>query len=529
MFIQTLYKKTKNKTYSSTVLMESYREDGKVKHRIISNLSKWPQKLIDQLDDFLKGKAVTNLNELFFSQGKSCGGLIVVKEIAKRLGIIKALGNSEQAKLALTQIIGRIFTQSSRLHLSQVWSEDHALEEVIGVSDFNEFNLYDNLDWLAQNQSKIEKQLFEFRHKTTTLPEIYLYDVTSSYLEGEYNELARYGYNRDNKKGKKQIVIGLMCDREGYPVCVEVFEGNTNDTKTVKKQLEKLKNTFGIERVVFVGDKGMLGKVQIEEITSDEYKWNYITSISKAQINKLLKDGVFQMSLFDDKIVEIEHQKIRYVLRRNPMREMEIEENRNSKIEKIRHKIDEKNKYLKEHKKASEEVALRNISNYIKKLKLNSFVGVQVIEREITIQIDNEAKDEAGKLDGCYVIKTDVPKELIEKETIHDKYKDLSKVEFAFRTIKTTIEEIRPIFVRKETRTRGHVLICMLAYMIVKYLTDTLSELDITRKSTLDTLDAIQYNIYEFKTGKIKILPSKFHKHQQDILDKLKIKLPKYL
>jgi transposase len=509
--------------------MESYRVDGKVKHRIISNLSKWPQTLIDQLDDFLKGKSVTDLNELNFSQGKSCGGLIVVKEVAKRLGILKALGNSHQAKLALTQIAGRIFTQSSRLHISQVWSKDHALNEIFGVPGFDETDLYENLDWLAQNQASIEKKLFNSRHKTGTLPEIYLYDVTSSYLEGEQNELARYGYNRDNKKGKKQIVIGLLCDGGGYPVCVEVFEGNTNDTKTVKNQLEKLKRLYGIERLIFVGDKGMLGKTQIEQITSQEYKWNYITSISKAQINKLLKEGVFQMSLFDDKIAEIEHEGIRYILRRNPIREQEMENNRKSKIAKVKGKIDEKNKYLKEHKKAKEEVALKNLNQYIQKLKLSKILSLKLSGRIISIEQNEEAMDEAKKLDGCYVIKTDAPREIIGKDKVHKKYKDLSKVEFAFRTIKTTIEEIRPIFVRKEQRTRGHVLICMLAYMIIKYITDKLFDLEISRKSIFETLDSIQYSNYKFKSGTIKILPSKFHEHQTEIFERLNIKMPKYL
>ncbi len=150
----------------------------------------------------------------------------------------------------------------------------------------------------------------------------------------------------------------------------------------------------------------MLGKTQIEQITSQEYKWNYITSISKAQINKLLKEGVFQLSLFDDKIAEIEHEGIRYILRRNPIREQEMENNRKFKIAKVKEKIDEKNKYLKEHKKAKEEVALKNLNQYIQKLKLSKILSLKLSERTISIEQNEEAMDEAKKLDGCYVVKS---------------------------------------------------------------------------------------------------------------------------
>jgi len=529
MFVQKVTKKVGDKVYVSYLLMENYREGDKVKHRIISNISKWPEKLIFQFEDLLKGKAITSLEDLNYAQGKSCGGIIVVKEIAKRLGIIEALGNDKDGLLALLQITGRIFTQGSRLHLAESWSKNHAVSEVLNIENFDEDDLYANLDWLTNNQTEIEKIIFKHRCKGS-ISEIYLYDVTSSYFEGTKNELSEFGYNRDGKKGKKQIVIGLLCDKEGYPVSVEVFEGNTNDTKTVSNQLKKLKEEFGVERVVFIGDKGMIKQQQIDTITSDDYKWNYITTITKAQIETLLNKHVIQLSMFDDELTEVTDNDIRYILRRNPIRADEINETRISKIKKIEDKIQLKNQYLQEHPKANVSTAQQEMLKLINRLKADKFINCFNEGRTLYINIAKEDElKELAKLDGCYVIKTDLPKDTIDKDTIHKRYKDLALVESAFRIEKTTLEEIRPIYVRKKSRTRGHVFVCMLAYIIIKYIIDTTETLGYTKKHILDSLDSIQYMKYNFEKKAVKILPSELMEHQMKMLEKLNIKLPRYL
>jgi len=321
MFIQRIHKKTKKKTYTSVVLMESYREGKKVKHHIISNLSKWPEKLVLDFEKLLKDKEINTVSDLELSNGKSFGAISAVREIAERLGIKQALGRGKQAQLALFQIAGRIISQGSRNYLANEWVKNQAVERVFKLKGFTEDTLYDNLDWLSKNQHTIERKLYNNRNKGKPIKEIFLYDVTSSYLEGNNNELAAYGYNRDKKKGKKQIVIGLLTDSEGYPVSVEVFTGNTGDTQTVSSQLKKLKDNFGVERVIFVGDKGMVKSNQIDEITSSEYKWNYLTTITKQQIRTLIKTNVIQLNLFDKDIVEVEAEdNVRYILRRNPVR-----------------------------------------------------------------------------------------------------------------------------------------------------------------------------------------------------------------
>ena len=526
MFIQRIHKKTAKKTYTSVVLMENYREGKKVKHRIISNLSKWPPELIAGFEKLLKGEKITTVSDLKLSQGKSAGGIFAVSEIAKRLGIKQALGYSEQSKLALIQIAGRILSQGSRNYIAGEWKQSQATDKVFKISDFDKYDLYKNLDWLCQNQDKIEKKLFAYRNQTGKIKDLFLYDVTSSYLEGSKNELAEYGYNRDKKKGKKQIVIGLLTDNKGYPVSVEVFRGNTGDTKTVSNQLKKLKENFAAERVIFVGDKGMVKSSQIAEIESDEYKWNYLTTITKGQIKKLISQNVLQLDLFAEKIIEVKTEdNTRYILRRNPVRAEELTKNRQSKIDVIKAFVSEQNTYLKEHKKAQTEVALKRIQSKISKLKLKKIIELAEKERLITAAVDAEAQKKAEELDGCYVVKTNVPSEDLDTQTAHDRYKDLAKVEFAFRTMKTTLEEIRPLYLQKESRTRGHVFIVMLAYMIIKYITDKLAKLDYSRKFIFESLDKINYLQYTYEKEILNIIPQNLLSHQEEIINGLNLKL----
>jgi len=204
MFIQRIHKKTAKKTYTSVVLMENYREGKKVKHRIISNLSKWSPKLISDFEKLLKGEKITTISDLNLSQGKSVGGIFAISEIAKRLGIKHALGYSKQSNFAMIQIAGRMLAQGSRNYLANEWKQTQAIDKVFKIKDFNKYDLYKNLDWINENQDKIEQKLFAYRNKNEKIKEIFLYDVTSSYLEGSKNELAEFGYNRD-KNSRVQL------------------------------------------------------------------------------------------------------------------------------------------------------------------------------------------------------------------------------------------------------------------------------------------------------------------------------------
>ena len=352
---------------------------------------------------------------------------------------------------------------------------------------------------------------------------MYLYDVTSSYLEGQQNELGEYGYNRDGKKGKKQIVVGLLTDQEGFPLSVETFKGNTSDQATVWSQIRKLKERFGAKEITLVGDQGMLKTPQQDALNGEDF--HFITAITKAQINKLLKTGVFQLGLFDIELCEIEADDVRYILRRNPKRRDEIRENRNNMIQKARRLSVDRNEYLRDHPKADPEVAQRKVNSYLKRRKLTTFCEVALADRILSLAIDEEAKEEYEKLDGCYVIKTDLKPEEAGAKEIHDRYKDLAYVEQAFRKKKTVLLEERPVYVRKASRTRGHMVVVELAYMIGYYIKDYWKEIDCTINEGIDELSTINANVIRIGSKEIAMVP-KPRKRAAQLLKALHIKLP---
>jgi transposase len=491
IFVANMYIESTTKgNHTTHLLRESYREGGSVKHHTLGNLTKCKPEEISAMKMALAHKGDLNSlyslqQDLVIEQGLSFGGVYVIYQIAKRLGIEKALGNSRDGKLALWQIIARILDQGSRLSAVRL-AQSHACCSILDLETFNEDDLYNNLDWIAERQGQIEDSLFRTAYKEET-PNIYLYDVTSSYLEGKCNELGEFGYNRDGKKGKKQIVIGLLCDSEGVPLSTKVFKGNTLDPKTVSEQIKRISSRFGGKAITFVGDRGMIKSESIEELAQEGF--HYITGITKPQIEKLLKDETLQMSLFDNDLAEITTKTgIRYVMRRNPIRQIEIQNTRKEKLEKIIKESIKLTTYLKEHKRAKEETAQKKILKRIDKLKVGNWLTSSIENREIKIRIDEEKLKEEEKLDGCYVLKTDIPKELANKETIESRYKDLSHVETAFRTSKTTGLELRPINVRLETRTRGHVFVVMLAYKIIKELVKLWEESNCTVMENIDKL-----------------------------------------
>ena len=467
------------KTYRRALLRNSYRKNGKVHHDTVANLSKCNPDEIDVLKFALKNKQT--LKELEIPgkkvetrQGRSVGSVWVLHQLSKRLGIEKALGRCREAKLSLWMVISAVIGSVSRLSATRL-AQSHAACDILRLDGFCEDDLYSALDWLCENQQKIEDRLFKNRYESR-IPNLFLYDVTSSYFEGDKNELARYGHDRDGKKGKKQIVIGLLTDDEGYPVSCEVFQGNTKDNQTFKDQVDKVAKRFGIKKVTFVGDRGMIKSAQISDLSPDDY---YITALTKPQIEKLLREDVFQMELFDKTICEAIDEEIRYVLRCNPIRVKEIRENRQNKLEVVNKLCAKKTQYLAEHPRATVKVAKGNIKKLISKLRIDKWTKVRSKGRILSVEIDDTELSEIEKLDGCYAIKTNLSATDASKETIHDRYKSLAEVEWAFRTMKTTLLHIRGIYVRKANRTRAHVFAIMLAYVIAYELRRLWQDIDI--------------------------------------------------
>ena len=321
---------------------------------------------------------------------------------------------------------------------------------------------------------------------------LFLYDVTSSYLEGTQNELGAFGYNRDGKRGKKQIVIGLLCDEEGEPLSVEVFAGNTQDTRTVAAQARKVAERFGGGAVTFVGDRGMIKSAQMEDLGREGF--HYITAITKAQIATLLAKGTIQMDLFDQPLAEVVAQTgERYVLRRNPVRAREMETARADKLARLERDARERNVYLAAHPRARVATALKALGRHAERLRVGGWVEVIPDEekRVVELRADAEERSEDAKLDGCYVLKTDLAPAAASTESVHGRSTDLALVEQAFRTSKTVELELRPIHVRLATRTRGHVLVVMLAYRLVRELARCWSTLDATVQEGLNELSSL--------------------------------------
>lgn len=492
MFIDDQTYTVDGRTYRRTLLRNSYRKNGKVCHDTIANLSKCDSEEVEAIKFALANRKDLAALKVQGQGVKTRQGLIVgsvwlLYQLAKRLGLVSALGRSEKAKQALWMVISAIIGSVSRLSATRL-AQSHAACDILGLDLFCEDDLYTAMDWLSDRQQVIERRLFNGYYQDKK-PDMYLYDVTSSYFEGDQNELSDYGYNRDGKKGKKQIVIGLLTDDDGRPVSCEVFQGNTRDTKTFKSQVDKVARRFGIKKVTFVGDRGMIKSAQVKDLSIEKY--HYITALTKPEIKTLLNKNIIQLNFFDETECEVEADGIRYIYRRNPVRASEIRESRKSKLSKLCALCVKKTKYLAEHPRARVDVATRVVEEKALKLKIDKWADICIDHRNLSVKVKKKVLGEEEKFDGCYVIKTDLSVETASKQTVHDRYKSLSEVEWAFRTMKTTLLNIRGIFVRKASRTRAHVFTIMLAYLVAYELRRFWRDVEVTIEEGIEELSSL--------------------------------------
>ncbi len=519
------------KVYESIYLRESYRDGPHVRKRNIANLTHCDPKEIAAIELALRCKGnlavLGSLDQIRLGQGPSVGAVWAVFEVARRLGLPKALGPGFAGQLALWQVVARVLDQGSRLSAVRL-AQVHAAGAVLGLQrGFDENDLYANLGWLSEQQERIENRLFAARGRGTEKPQLFLYDVTSSYLEGQDNAYGAYGYNREGKKGKKQIVIGLLCDPQGEPVSTEVFRGNTQDPQTFAAQVNKASQRFGCERVTFVGDRGMIKSGQVEDLA--RVGFHYITAITKPQIEALLDSGVLQMELFAAEVCEVEHEGRRYVLRRNPLRAEQLAASRADKqasVERVRQQFE---RYLADHPRAKVATAEKAVRAKIVQLKLHNWLQVGIEGRSLKLRVDQAALQEASRLDGCYVLKTDLPESAASKEVVHARYKDLAQVEQAFRTCKTAHLETRPIYVRTAAHTRGHVLVVMLAYLIRRELSRAWTSLDLTVEEGLHQLQTLCSTKLQVEGGGSGLRIPTPDGASRSLLNALKLHLPEAL
>lgn len=518
-------KSASGKEYESILLRESYREGGKVKNRTIANLSKHSKDEIRAIELALKNKNNHKLlsSESFqIQQGRSVGSVIVLHKIAEKLGIIKALGNSFHAKLALWLIIARIIEQGSRLSAARL-DTSYDIASIIDLKrGFDENDLYESLHWLNTNQTDIENSLFkQVQHSGN----FYWYDVTSSYFEGMKNQMAAYGYNRDKKKRKKQIVIGLLTVNNGMPISIEAFKGNTQDTQTLESQLNKLKIRFGCKKVIIVGDRGMIRKKQKKLVK--EYGFEYITALTLPEVTSLLNMKLLNLDDFTSELKSVFHKDVRYIYRRNLNRAAETQQQRQERLETAQRHIDQENKRLKLKPDASVEKAEIRMGKYLKRLCISEWAFIFVNGRKLALKINSEKLQERAKFDGCYVWTTEMSSDEINDREVYERYKDLKYVEDDFRTIKTNFLEVRPIHVRTPQSTKGHLVVTLLAYMIVRELRKAWHDQQLTVQEGVKLLSLICHNKVQCSDGVAIEMIATPTLEAEKLLNVLKIKMPK--
>jgi transposase len=529
MFIvRNTIKRPSGKVYHSVLLRKSYREGNKVKKKTIANLSSCSEDEISLLQAFLKQKKDgVNLieNQRFrLLQGKSIGGVYVLYALAKRLGIVDALGSGFDAQLALWLVIARILEQGSRLSATRLDSH-YDIASVVGLTrGFDENNLYDCLKWLSKNQQEIEDSLFNRKEHST---KFYWYDVTSSYLEGKTNELAAFGYNRDKKTRKRIIVVGLLCEKNGDPISIEAFKGNTQDTQTIESQILKLKNRFQCRSIAIVGDRGLIRCKQKTLIK--KHGLHYISALTLPEVNSLINNEFIRLQDFTQDLKSFKKDEIRYIYRRNKERALETQKQRQERFETAQRKVNQENKRLKERHKASALIAKKRIKKILKKLCLFEWVSVNVVKRQLVLKIDEERLKKKSEMDGCYIWTTDLSEDEASDREVYERYKDLKYVEDDFRTLKTSFLDVRPLYVRTKESTKGHLLVTMLAHMIVKELRSLWTEFNKTVYEALDELSMLCRNYIVFSNGhRVDCIPESTQS-MEELLRAANVTMPNHL
>ena len=468
------------------LLRESYRDAGKVRKRTLANLSKWPTTLVEGLRILLKGgTAVADLTTAFdIIRSRPHGHVAAVLGSLRKLRLerlIASAASPERARV-IALIVARILAPGSKLATARGLAADTArdsLAEMLGIDSVDEDELYAAMDWLLERQGVIEQRLAK-RHFSDGA--LVLYDLSSTYFEGRCCPLAKRGYSRDGKRGKLQIVFGLLCNREGCPVAVEVFEGHTADPRTVGAQIDKLRRRFRLSRVVLVGDRGMLTEARIrEEVAPAGLDW--ITTLRAPAIRELVSSGAMQRSMFDDTdLAEIRcdaYPGERLIVCRNERLAEERAHKREALLqatEALLAPIVAATQREKRRLKGKEKIALR-VGKVIAKYKMAKHFELDITDSAFAWRRNTEAIAVEAALDGLYIVRTSVPAAELDAEQTVRAYKGLSVVERAFRSLKTVDLKVRPIYHYAASRVRAHVFLCMLAYYVEWHMRQRLKAL----------------------------------------------------
>jgi transposase len=475
-----------NRNSPPTVLLrQAIREGKKIRKVTVANLSDWPEEQVSSLRLLLKGESLVALSQAFtIARSLPHGHVAAALGTLRRLGLERIVNREScrERDLVVAMVVARILEPASKLATVRGLEAETASSSLgswLGLETVSEEELYRAMDWLLERQGQIEKQLAK-RHLEQGC--LVLYDLTSTYFEGRHCPIAHYGHSRDERSSNLQIVFGLLTDQAGRPVAVEVFEGNTGDPKTVAAQVEKLRTRFGLNRVILVGDRGMLTSARIEQdLRSSGLDW--ITALRSVQIRSLVDSGFLQLSLFDRQdLAEISHPDYageRLIACRNPLLAEERFRKRKELLAATEKRLDEivaatrrKNRPLR----GKEKIGIA-IGKSLGRYKMSKHFQFTIDETSFTYERNLTSIAEEEALDGIYVLRTSVAQQVLSAEETVRNYKRLSVVERAFRSLKSVDLKVRPIHHHLANRVRAHVLLCMLAAYVEWHMKQALTPL----------------------------------------------------
>jgi hypothetical protein len=473
MHVSTTTRRSGDREYTATLLRRSYRQDGKVKKETLANLSHLPPDAIDAIRRVLAGETLVNAQDAFeIERSLPAGHVNAAMAMARRLELAKLLDRSpcRERDLCMAMILGRVICPGSKLGTVRTLGQSTLASE-LGVESADEDDLYLAMDWLLERQDRIEDRLAG-RHLADG--EMVLYDVSSSYFEGRTCPLAKLGYSRDGKRGLPQIIYGLLCDNDGRPVAVEVFTGELHDDKTLPSQVTKLKDRFGLSRIVVVADRGMVTKANIELLSeTDGVDW--ITALKAPTIKKLARSGVFQPSLFDEQnlgeITDVaEFPGERLIVCRNPLvgaqrarKREELLAGTETDLALLKARVD--NGTLL----GADQIGLA-VGPALKRYRMRKHFQIEITDTTFTYTRNTDTINAEAALDGFYILRTSLTQSDLPAGDVVRAYKNLEQAETAFGSIKGPDLQIRPIHHHLPDRVRAHVLICMLAYFLTWHL-----------------------------------------------------------
>jgi transposase len=463
------------------LLREAWREGTRIRKRTVANLSHWPTEQVEALRRLLKGERLAPVEDVFTIQRSLPHGHVeAVLETIGTLGLAKVIASRRcrERDLVVAMIVEQLIHPCSKLATTRLWHTTTLAGE-LSVADADEDELYDALDWLLARQVRIEKKLAR-RHLADG--SLVLYDVSSSYYEGRTCPLVQFGHSRDGKKGKPIVVYGVMTDSAGRPVAVDVYPGNTGDPTTVPDQVEKLRNRFGLSRVVLVGDRGMLTQTQLEHLRAYPGV-GWISTLRSQAIRRLVESEHLQMSLFDEQnlaeITSPDYPGERLIACMNPLLAEERRRKRQELLALTEKELARVAKGVARRTRkpmSKDEIGLK-VGTVINRYKMAKHFKLQMKDTFFSWSRNEESIRQEAALDGIYVIRTSEPKASLSAADAVRTYKSLSQVERLFRTLKGIDLRVRPIRHRSEAHVRAHIFLCMLAYYVEWHMRQALASL----------------------------------------------------